>query len=88
MIGSGFEIVGAITDVEVIAAGPFGVKVTHGAVFVGFGAAPEGVPIPFVAQAIDTDTQTFKATESNERAATTMLDELARWEGALKALRA
>ena len=51
-------------------------------------AIPEGVPIPFFAAAIDKETQAFKATESHERSAATMLKELVKWSEAMKALRA
>ncbi len=50
-------------------------------------AIPEGVPVPFFAQLIDKDSKTFKATEQHEKSANTMLDELLKWEGALKSLR-
>jgi NAD(P)H-dependent FMN reductase len=49
---------------------------------------PEAVSISFVAQAIDKDTGTFKATEAHDKAAATMLDELSRWTAALATLRA
>lgn len=47
----------------------------------------EGVPIPFFAQLIDKETGKFNGGESNEKAATVMLDELVRWEAALRTLR-
>jgi NAD(P)H-dependent FMN reductase len=47
----------------------------------------EAVTIPFVTQSIDADTSAFKATEAHEKAATTMLNELVRWNGALSTLR-
>jgi NAD(P)H-dependent FMN reductase len=46
---------------------------------------PEGVIIPFVAKQIEGDV--FKASETNEQAAATMLNELARWAGALAPMR-
>ena len=49
---------------------------------------PEAVSISFVAQAIDRDTGVFKGTESHDRMAATMLDELARWTASLATLRA
>jgi NAD(P)H-dependent FMN reductase len=49
---------------------------------------PEAVSIAFVAQAIDKDTAIFKATESQDKIAATMLDELSRWTAALATLRA
>jgi NAD(P)H-dependent FMN reductase len=47
----------------------------------------ECLSVPFVAQAIDRDAQRFKATESHEKAAVAMLDELYRWTTALAVLR-
>lgn len=47
----------------------------------------EQVAIPFVAQLMDDDGQ-FRATDALERSATTMLDELLRWDVALRPLRA
>jgi NAD(P)H-dependent FMN reductase len=47
----------------------------------------EAVTIPFVAQAIDKDSGSFKATEQHDRSATVLLDELLRWTGVLAALR-
>lgn len=47
---------------------------------------PESVIIPFVARRLNEDNQ-FGATEIDEKAATTMLDELHRWTEALKPLR-
>lgn len=48
---------------------------------------PEAVTIPFVAQAVDRATATFKANEQHEKSAVTVLDELHRWTTALAALR-
>lgn len=48
----------------------------------------EAVAIPFVAQAIDRESGTFKASEQHDKAASTMLDELHRWTMALAPLRA
>ena len=48
----------------------------------------EAVAIPFVAQAMDRESGTFKATEQHDKAATVMLDELHRWTTALAPLRA
>jgi NAD(P)H-dependent FMN reductase len=48
----------------------------------------EAVTIPFFAQSIDADTGAFKGAEAHEKAATQMLDELARWNQALRTLRA
>ena len=48
----------------------------------------EAVTIPFVAQAIDRESGTFKASEQHEKAAAVMLDELLRWAKALAPLRA
>jgi NAD(P)H-dependent FMN reductase len=47
---------------------------------------PEAVTIPFFSKQLDAGV--FKATESQEGAATTMLDELLRWAEALRPLRA
>lgn len=47
----------------------------------------EAVAIPFFSQLMDLDTGTFKGGESYEKAAMTMLSELARWTDALKPLR-
>ena len=47
----------------------------------------EAVTIPFVAQAIDRESGTFKANEQHERSATVMLEELYRWAEALAVLR-
>ncbi len=47
---------------------------------------PEGVSIPFFAQHRD-ESGKFVGTEGMQKAARTMLDELARWAGALKPLR-
>ena len=49
---------------------------------------PEAVTISFVGQAIDKDTGAFKATESHDRMAAAMLDELCRWTASLATLRA
>jgi NAD(P)H-dependent FMN reductase len=48
----------------------------------------EAVTIPFVAQAIDRESGTFKANEQHDKSATVLLDELYRWAGALATLRA
>jgi NAD(P)H-dependent FMN reductase len=48
----------------------------------------EAISIPFVGQAIDKESGTFKATDSQAKTAATMLDELARWTTALATLRA
>jgi NAD(P)H-dependent FMN reductase len=48
----------------------------------------EAVSIPFVAQAVDKESGTFKATEPKNKSAAAMLDELARWTTALATLRA
>lgn len=47
---------------------------------------PEAVHIPFVGRLVD-ESGGFRADEALQSAATTMLDELARWEKALRALR-
>lgn len=47
----------------------------------------EGVPIPFFAQLIDKDTGVFNGGEANAKSAAVMLDELVRWEAALRTLR-
>jgi NAD(P)H-dependent FMN reductase len=49
---------------------------------------PEGVTIPFVGQAIDKESGAFTATDGQDKAAVTALDELARWTTALATLRA
>ena len=49
---------------------------------------PEAVTLPFVAQAIDKESGTFKATDAHNTSAATLLDELARWTRALATLRA
>jgi NAD(P)H-dependent FMN reductase len=46
---------------------------------------PEGVPIPFVAQLMEGGA--FKSSEVLDKGAVVMLDELLRWDGALKLLR-
>lgn len=48
---------------------------------------PAGVPIPSFRQLLDAEQKTFNANELIEKSAKTMLDQLARWAGALKALR-
>lgn len=48
---------------------------------------PAGVPIPAVGSLIDKETGAFKTNELIDASAKTMLDELARWAGALKPLR-
>ena len=47
---------------------------------------PEAVSIPFVAQFLDENRQ-LKANDVMEQAQQAMLDELARWEAALRPLR-
>jgi hypothetical protein len=47
----------------------------------------EAVIIPFVAQAIDRETGTFKANEQHDKSAAVLLDELLRWTEALAVLR-
>lgn len=47
----------------------------------------EAVALPLVAQMIDKESGAFKAAESHEKAAVTMLDELKRWDAALSTLR-
>ena len=47
----------------------------------------EGVPIPMVATMLD-ENKTFKPNDLSTTGATTMLNELARWAGALKTMRA
>lgn len=47
---------------------------------------PEAVALPFISKSMDDGV--FKGGESHEKAAVTMLDELVRWSGALKTLRA
>jgi NAD(P)H-dependent FMN reductase len=47
----------------------------------------EAVPLPFFAQMIDKASGAFAPGEANEKAAVAMLDELVRWEAALKVLR-
>lgn len=46
---------------------------------------PDGVTLPFAMKQIENDT--FKATETNQKAMKTMLDELHRWSTALKTMR-
>jgi len=48
---------------------------------------PEGVPVPFFAQAIDKEAGTFKPNELHEKSANTMLNELLRWAEALRPMR-
>ena len=48
---------------------------------------PEAVNVPFVAQAVDRASATFKATEQHEKSAVALLDELHRWTTALASLR-
>ncbi len=47
----------------------------------------EAVAIPFVAQMIDKESDTFKAADQHDKAATAVLDELVRWTQALAVLR-
>ncbi|MGE0039723.1 MAG: NADPH-dependent FMN reductase [Vicinamibacterales bacterium] len=47
----------------------------------------EAVALPFVSQHLDKETGAFQPTDANQRAATTMLNELVRWEQALRGLR-
>jgi NAD(P)H-dependent FMN reductase len=49
---------------------------------------PQAVSIPFAGKLLDKETGRFEPGEVQEEAAHAMLKELARWEGALKALRA
>jgi NAD(P)H-dependent FMN reductase len=49
-------------------------------------ALPEAVNIPFVSQHIDPQVG-FRATDTHDKAAVVMLDELLRWTGALQVLR-
>lgn len=49
---------------------------------------PEQVTIPFVSKFVQDDGKTFKAENTHEQSATTMLDELHRWATALKTMRA
>jgi NAD(P)H-dependent FMN reductase len=49
-------------------------------------ALPEAVSIPFVAQLLD-EGRRLRPNDVMEQAATTLLDELVRWEGALRPLR-
>ena len=48
----------------------------------------EAVPIPFFSQMIDKETGRFTGSDVLEKGVVTMLDELKRWEGALRTLRA
>ena len=48
---------------------------------------PEGVPVPFFAQAIDKEAGTFKPNELHEKSANTMLNELLGWAEALRPMR-
>ena len=47
----------------------------------------ETVPLPFLAQMVDNSTGALAPGEAKEKAAGVMLDELARWQAALRALR-
>ncbi len=47
----------------------------------------EAVPLTFYAQMVDKTSGVFSPGDANEKAATLMLDELVRWESALKVLR-
>lgn len=47
----------------------------------------EAVPLPFYAQLIDKASGAFTPGEANEKAANAMLDELVRWQSALRVLR-
>ena len=47
----------------------------------------EAVSIPFAGQAIDKASGAFKATDAQDKAAATLLDELGRWTSALLSLR-
>ena len=47
----------------------------------------EAVPIPFFAEMMDKESGAFKGTESHEKSAAAMLDELKRWDAALSTLR-
>ena len=47
-------------------------------------AIVEAVPLPFVSQSMDKETGAFKGTEAHEKAVVTMLDELKKWNGALR----
>jgi NAD(P)H-dependent FMN reductase len=48
----------------------------------------EAISIPFVGQAIDKESGAFTAIDAHDKAAVTLLDELARWTTALATLRA
>ena len=48
---------------------------------------PGAVAIPFAGKLVSADTGRFEPGEVQEQAANSMLDELARWEGALRTLR-
>jgi hypothetical protein len=48
---------------------------------------PEAVTLPFFAKHVDADKK-FNPDESQQKAVTTMLDELLRWTTALRTLRA
>jgi NAD(P)H-dependent FMN reductase len=48
----------------------------------------EAVALPFFQQSVDADTGSFKGSESHDKAAAQMLDELVRWTAALRVLRA
>ena len=47
----------------------------------------EAISIPFIGQAIDRESGAFKATDGQDKAVATLLDELARWTTALATLR-
>ncbi|HET8657164.1 MAG TPA: NADPH-dependent FMN reductase [Longimicrobiaceae bacterium] len=49
---------------------------------------PEAISIPFFVEYLDPDTGAFDPGVTQEKAATAMLDELLKWTGALKPLRA
>jgi NAD(P)H-dependent FMN reductase len=48
----------------------------------------EAISIPFVAQAVDKESGAFKASDVQDKAVVTLLDELARWTTALATFRA
>ncbi len=48
---------------------------------------PGAVSIPFAGKLVDKDTGAFAPGEVQNKAATSMLDELVRWQGAMRALR-
>lgn len=47
---------------------------------------PSGAPIPHFRQLLDAEQKTLNSNELIEKSARQMLDQLARWAGALKAL--